>query len=154
MRVAAVALEGELDVLGGDRLAIMEGRALAQHELVAEAVLRGRPGFSKARRQQPTRHRLHQRVVQRVQDHERGNDPRGLRRVEPGRRQRDVRAPNQLALRRRGEDGAGSAGDNAERGQRQRVAPCRVRPAVTSLFHHVRSLKSCASHVPFSVMSS
>src|SRR5439155_1522016 len=38
-----VALERELHVVGGQRLAVVEPQALAQHELVAEPVLRDRP---------------------------------------------------------------------------------------------------------------
>ena len=44
-------------------------------------------------------HRLHQRVVQRVQDHPRSDDPWRLRRIEPGRRQCRMHAPGQLPLR-------------------------------------------------------
>ena len=38
-RGAPVALEGELHVLGGEGVAVVEHDALAEHELVAEAVL-------------------------------------------------------------------------------------------------------------------
>src|SRR5215475_859058 len=37
---ATVALERELDVLGGDRLAIMEFDAITQHEVPAQSILR------------------------------------------------------------------------------------------------------------------
>ncbi len=43
VRGALVTLERELDVLGGDGLAIVEFGILAQYELVAEAVFGGRP---------------------------------------------------------------------------------------------------------------
>src|SRR5215831_12916806 len=40
---AAIALEGELDVLGGDRLAIVKFGTITQHKIPAEAILRHRP---------------------------------------------------------------------------------------------------------------
>src|SRR3989449_3746098 len=60
-RPAAVALEGELHVLGGDGLAVVELGPLAQHELVAGAVGRHGPRLREARRVQARGHRLHQR---------------------------------------------------------------------------------------------
>ena len=48
LRGAAIALERELHVLRGDRLAVVEQRALAQHELVDQPVLRDRPGLGQA----------------------------------------------------------------------------------------------------------
>ena len=47
VRGAAIALEGELDVLGGDRVAVVELGALAQHEIVGQAVLGRRPASAR-----------------------------------------------------------------------------------------------------------
>ena len=123
---AAIAFEGKLDVLGGDRLAVMEFGALSQRKVPGQAVFAGRPLFGEGRRQWLPRHRLHHRVVQRIQDEERRDDPRRLGRVEPGRRQRDMHAPGQLALRRRGEGDARRTRGEAERGERQHVAARRA----------------------------
>src|SRR5439155_1357573 len=98
---AAIALQRELDVLGSDRLAIVKAHAFAEHELVDEPVRRRAPRLGQARRHGVARQRLHHRVVQRVQHHERGDDAGGLRRVEPGRREGEVHRPGQLALWRR-----------------------------------------------------
>ena len=45
---AAVPLEGELHVLGGDRLAVVEFHAAAQHEVVDEPVRRDGPRLGQA----------------------------------------------------------------------------------------------------------
>ena len=58
-----------------------------------------RPRLGEARRQRLARHRLHHRVVQRVEHHEGRDDALRLGRVEPGRRQRDVNAPRSAARR-------------------------------------------------------
>ena len=100
-RRAAIALEGELHVVGGDGLAVVEPRALAQHELVDEAVLGQAPRLGQARRHGVAGHRLHQRVVQRVEHHERRADPGRLGGIEPGRGERDVNGPGHLPLGRR-----------------------------------------------------
>ena len=96
---ASVALEGELDVLGGDRIAVVELDAFAQDELVGQAVGRGAPGLRQARRHALARHGLHEGVVERVVEHERGDDPGRLGGIEPGGGQRDVDAPGHLAVR-------------------------------------------------------
>src|SRR5437870_5180774 len=103
---AAVALEGELDVLGGHGFAGVEPDALAQDELVDEPVGRGAPRLGETGRHRVAGHRLHQRVVERVEHHERRDDPRGLGGVEPRRGEGDVNAPRQLPLGR----GAGRRG--------------------------------------------
>ena len=112
-RGAAVALQRELHVVRRDRVAVVEERALAEHELVHEPVLRDRPGFGQPRRPRLPGHGLHQSVVQGVEDHVGRDHPRGLRRVEPRGCQRDVHGPGELALgrgrqsRRKGEDEQG-----------------------------------------------
>ncbi len=128
VRGAAVAHEREFDVLGGHRLAIVEREALAQHEFVAEPILRGGPRLGEARCQSLPRHRLHHRVMQRVQHHERRDDPRGLRRVEPGRRERDMRAPNQLCPQPGGERCDWRSGGKTESGKRQHLATVYAAP--------------------------
>jgi hypothetical protein len=50
---ALVALERELDVLGRDRVAVVELDVLPEHERVADAVLRHRPRLGQARRRLP-----------------------------------------------------------------------------------------------------
>ena len=124
--VAAVAFEGELHVLGGHRVAVVEFHALPQDKIVGEAVLGCRPGLGEARRQRLTGHRLHDRVVQGVQHHKRGNDPRRLRRVEPRRGKCGMDAPGQLPLRDGGKGRARHAGDQAERGKYKEVAASQV----------------------------
>ena len=110
---AAIALEGELDVVGGDGLAGMELRALAEDELVDEPVGRHGPRLGQARRHRLARHRLDERVVQPVQDHERRAGER-LRRVEIRGDQGRVHAPRHLALGR----GAGRGGRGEAETQR------------------------------------
>ena len=122
VRGAAIALERELDVLCGHRLTVVEDRALAQREIVAEAVLRRRPGFGETGRQQLPGHRLGQRIMQCVEYHKRGDDPRGLRRIEPGRGQRDGRGPGQLSTGCAGESLARRLQREPERGERKHVA--------------------------------
>src|SRR4051812_47288937 len=62
------ALEAEHDVLGGEWVAVVEFKSLAQRELEFPLVLVLRPGFREARRHADAGHRLHQRVVQPVQE--------------------------------------------------------------------------------------
>ena len=87
---ALVALEGELHVLARDGIAVVEARALAQHEIPRAAIFRHRPGLGQRGRVEVARHRLHQGVVERVVDHERRDLGLGLGRVEPARGERDV----------------------------------------------------------------
>ena len=58
-----IALERELHVLGRHRLAIVELRALAQHEIVAAPVFRGGHQLGEAWRQRLVGHGLYHRVV-------------------------------------------------------------------------------------------
>ena len=95
-RGALVTLEGELDVLGRHRLAVVERGALAEHELVHQAVLRGRPRLGQALALGRARHELHERVVHRVEHHERRDQARRLRGIEPRRGQRDVDGPRPI----------------------------------------------------------
>ena len=115
---AAVALERELHVLGRDRLAVMELRALADDEVVREPVLRRRPRLGEAWRERTRRHRLHHRVVQCPEDHERRGDSLGVRRIEEPRRDRDVDTVGDLAFGRGLGDGHG-AGGRRRHGQRE-----------------------------------
>ena len=64
---APVSLEGELHVLGCHRLAIVELGAVAQDELVDEAVVGEGPRLGEARCEGLARHGLHHSVVQRIQ---------------------------------------------------------------------------------------
>ena len=108
-----IALEGELHVLRRHLLAVVERHAVAQHEAVAHAVFGRRPGFRQAVRHQLARHRLQHRVVQRVVEHVRRDERWRLGRIEPGRRQRDVHAIDELP-RRTGR--LGHAGATTDRG--------------------------------------
>ena len=101
-RGAPVALEGELDVLRRHDVAVVELDALAKDELVAEPVLGRAPRLGEGGRHGIARHGLDEGVVERIEHHERRDDARRLGRLEPGRRQRGVNAPGQLAGRRRG----------------------------------------------------
>ena len=94
------ALEAELHVLGGERVAVVEFHALAQGEFVDEPILAHRPGFREAVRHEVSGHRLYQRVVQRVQHPERCKiAEEKLPRIEPGRRQGHVKRKPHLAFR-------------------------------------------------------
>ena len=93
-RRALVALERELHVVGGDRLAVVEVGVLPQHEVVHEPVARHRPGLGEARSRHRARHGLHHCVVEGV-EHEKGFRLRG---IEPARGQRHVNAPGHGAF--------------------------------------------------------
>ena len=112
----AVALEGELHVLGRHHVAVVETDVLAQHELVDEAVLRLGPRLGERRRHRLAGHRLHEGVVQGVQHHEGRDDAGGLGRIEPGRGQGDVNGPRDLAL---GPGGHGGSSGNRARPRRE-----------------------------------
>src|SRR5947199_155518 len=99
---ASVALERELDVLRSHRVAVVEPDALTKYELVNEPVGGHRPRLGQAGCHEITGHRLHQRVMEPVERHERRDDPGGLRGVEPGGRERNVDTPRHLTFRRRG----------------------------------------------------
>ena len=72
---AAVALEAELHVLRGERIAVVEHDALAQDELVAESVLGHGPRLGERRGHGVARHGLHHGVVQRVEHLHDRDDP-------------------------------------------------------------------------------
>ena len=95
---AAVALEGELHVLGGDGLAIVKPRPFAEDELVDETVLGDGPRLGQARRRRLAGHGFHHGVVQRIEHHEGRDHPDGVGGIEPERGQRDVHAPDELAF--------------------------------------------------------
>ncbi len=65
------ALEAELYVLGGERVAVMEFQVFAQLEFVREVIRALRPGFREARRHGIAGHRFHQRVMQPIGEPER-----------------------------------------------------------------------------------
>ena len=126
VRCAAVAFIGELDVFGGDRLTVVEFGLLPDHEVVGQPVRRRRPRLRQARRLRLARHRLHHRVVQRVQHHERGDDPLRLRRIQPIRRQRDMHAVSQLPARRGRCDARRAGRETGSRGGRENLAPGKI----------------------------
>src|SRR5262249_34406531 len=109
LRHPPVALERELDVVGGDRLAVVESGPLAEPELVDQAVGRDSPRLGETGRLSVANHGLHEAIVQSKEDYIRRDDARGLRGVEPGGGDRGSDGPGQLALRRcrtrRGSDG-------------------------------------------------
>ena len=98
---AFVALEAELHVLGGEGIAVVELEPAAQLELVHEPVRALRPRFGKARAHLLVRERARERVVDRVERAEGRDLGRRARRIEPGRRDRDVPGDDHLAGRRR-----------------------------------------------------
>jgi hypothetical protein len=122
VRRAAVALERELHILGGQRVAIVKFDPFAQHELVALAVLRGDDRLGQARGEALPRHRFDHRVMQRIKHHERRDDAGRFGRIEPHRRERNMHAPGQLAVRSCGNRRARGAGDQAKRGKGEEVA--------------------------------
>src|SRR5207248_11428707 len=93
-----VALEAELDVLGGDRVAIMEFEPCAQLELVCLAVLALLPGFGEAWAHLLPGIGADHRIVDRVKHAERRDLRRRGRRVEPGWRDRHMPCHDRLAL--------------------------------------------------------
>ena len=118
-RGAAIALEGELDVLGGHRLAVVEDDVAAQGELVGEPVRRHRPGLGQRWRRGIAGHGLQQRIVQRIEHQHAGDDAGMLAGIEPGRCDRNVHRPGHLAFgsagrprgRRRQEESQGEHDD-------------------------------------------
>ena len=112
------AMEAELHVLGGERIAVVELEPLTQLELVDALIRAHRPGFGQARRHEIAGHGFHERVVDRVEDPER-REPLELAGVEPHGRQGHVQRPPHLPFRlwRRSRPGLGtrlSAGNNRE----------------------------------------
>ena len=94
------ALEAEFDVLGRERVAVVEFQPFAQDKFIFQLVFAFGPGFGEAGRHAASRHRLHQRIVQRDQHPERRHETRlGLPRIEPSRRQRHVNREPHLAFR-------------------------------------------------------
>jgi len=126
MRRTAIALEREFDVLCRHQLAVVKHRLLAQHELVAEPILRRRKRLGQAWRQRIARHRLDHRVVQCIEHHEGRDDPLSIGGIEPGRRQRDVDAPGQLPLLVGGAGRSRGAGNQAEGGESENIATRRI----------------------------
>ena len=110
---APVALEGELDVLGRDGLAVVELHPFSKNEVVREAVLRCRPRLGGARRLRVAGHWLQHGVVERVQEHVRRDDAGRLGRIEPGGRDRHVNSPRHLARRSLGRGPSGCHRDES-----------------------------------------
>ena len=66
-----VALQAELDILSGERVAVVEGHALAQLELIREPVCALTPGCGEAGGLRLARHGLHQGIVQGIEKQKR-----------------------------------------------------------------------------------
>src|SRR5205085_4018955 len=131
---AVVAFEAELDVLGRDRVAIVESESLTQTELVGLAILALLPGFGEARTHLLPGIGADERVVNRVEHAERRDLCRRARRIEPGRRDRHMPGHDGASLRRRtlGSERRRRAGEDPERQQNRRHAaaqPERPHPA-------------------------
>ena len=93
-------LEAELHVVRRERITVVELQSLAQLEVVDALVRAHRPRLREARRHEVAGHRLHERVVHRVEHPERCQEAAGdLARIEPRRRQRHVERPAHLTLR-------------------------------------------------------
>ncbi len=101
---ATVALERELHVVGREGRAIVKSHALAQHELIDQTVPRYRPRLGEARRHLMARHRLHEAVVERVEEQERRDEAGRLGGLEEARRGREVERPRHLPGRRLGRE--------------------------------------------------
>src|SRR5215467_6857368 len=113
-----VALEGELHVLGGDWITVVElGRP--QHEVEGEPVRRHRPRLGQAGCHGPGGHRLHQGVVNRVEHHERRDRGFRLARIQPSGRHRDVSADRELSIGR-----AGGRRTSKHRAEHEQHHPC------------------------------
>ena len=98
-RRALVAVEAELDVLRGHRVAVVEFHVRPQLEFVGQPVLALAPGFGEARTHLVSRIGTHQRVMDRVQHAERRDLRRRGGRVEPARRDRHVPRHHDLSGR-------------------------------------------------------
>ena len=98
---AAVALEGELHVVGGDRISVMELGALPQGELGAERVLGHGPRLGQARGRPAPGHGLEQPVVERVEEEIGRDGALALRGIEPPRDGAEVHREGERALGRR-----------------------------------------------------
>ena len=94
-----VALEAKLHVLGGDRVAVVELEPAAELELVDPPVRAFLPRLRQARAHLLPRQRAKQRIVDRIEQPERGDLGRGGGRVEPARSERDVPADDRLSGR-------------------------------------------------------
>src|SRR3989441_12611097 len=75
-----------------------EEDALAEDEIDHGAVLRDRPRLGQAGCLRLPGHRLHHRIVQRVEDDERRDEALEVPRVQPARDQADVDGVGELAL--------------------------------------------------------
>src|SRR5436309_10760756 len=67
---AAARVNAGVGAAAGDRVAVVELHAPAQHEVVHEAVRRDGPRLGQAGSERLARHRLHDAVVEREQHHE------------------------------------------------------------------------------------
>ena len=94
-----VARKAELHVLGRKGITIVELDALAQLEIVGQAIGAFVPLGREAGRHVPVRHGFHQRIMQRPQADIRREQRPGLRRIKPRRRQGDVHRPRHLPSR-------------------------------------------------------
>src|SRR5207247_3852469 len=95
-----VALEAKLHVLGGDRVAVVELEPAAELELVDPPVRAFLPRLRQARAHLLPRQRAKQRIVDRIEQPERGALGRGGGRGEPARSERAVTAGHRLSRRR------------------------------------------------------
>src|SRR5262249_1846200 len=96
---APVALKAEFHVRGRKGVAVVKLEALAQLELVREAIRTLAPRFRQTGRHVIPGQRLDQRVVQRIQERERSGDPWSLGRIEERGGDRGVEGDGQLAVR-------------------------------------------------------
>ena len=93
-----IALVAELDVLARDGIAVVEFEIAPQLELIHEPVGALRPRLGEARRHLAlARQRPDERVVKGEENPERRDLSRRGRRIEPGRRDRDVPGDDDLA---------------------------------------------------------
>src|SRR5262249_22657766 len=100
--LATVAFEAEFDILGSERIAVVEGDALTQLELVCQTILTLAPGFGQAGRHGVAGHRLDQRIVQGIEKQERRNRD-GFGRVKVRGSDGEVNGRGELPLRLSGD---------------------------------------------------
>ena len=93
-RSPLVAQEAESHILGGERIAVVEGQALTQLEFIGQPVLALRSGFRQTSGHIVAHQGFDQRVMQGVGEHERRGDSSGIGRTEIGGGDHRERGPH------------------------------------------------------------
>src|SRR5262245_18531269 len=128
---ATVALERELHVGGRDGCAVVELGIFAKNHVVDELVIAHVNGFGQAWCQAVAGHRLYHRIVDGIEHHVGRYDAGSLRRIEPGRSERDMNRPGDLTLGTRGPGRMRDAHHQSKGEKRRKEAMPSVPPAKT-----------------------